>query len=313
MKKIFKKLFIAMLFVAMVVPANVVSSLAANREYEITFRSGSQGVFDVSDLGDNATYNSKHTSVTYTVKAGDAFPDVPELIINEGYRNNAWSDELPTVGSTVEEKQVYVAKYTKLVNGVEFTVKYVDTNGVEIATPTIYTTDLGTEEVVRAKTIDGYQPDALQKRLVVSRDEVEIQFVYTSTEEAVTGPVEEQIVYVEGDPVYVDVVRGGATTGTGATTTGTTTGGGTAATGTTDTTGETGAGTTDIEDNETPQAGAGGDTTTIEDNETPQAGASDSQSNTALYVGVGVGAVAVLALVAYLLSKRKQAGNEQKI
>ena len=306
MKTILKKIWVALVFVAMIIPVNISTSFAADREYKITFKSGSQGVFNISDLGKNATYNDKHTSVTYTVKAGEAFPDVPELIINDGYRNNMWSDELPVVGSEVTEKQVYVAKYTKLVNGVEFTVKYVDTNGVEIATPTIYTTDLGTEEVVRAKTVEGYQPDSLQKRLVVSRENVEIQFVYTSTEQATEAPVIEQIVYVEGKPVYVDVVRGGATTGGGAATAGTTIGGGAAAAGTTDTTGEAGAGTTDIEDNETPQAGAGDDTTTIEDNETPQAGASDSQNNTALYVGGGIGAVAVLALIAYLLSKRKK-------
>lgn len=307
MKNVLKKIFIAMVFVAMVVPANVVASFAADRQYEVTFKSGSQGVFDVSDLGKNATYNDKHTSVTYTVKAGEAFPDVPELIINEGYRNNTWSDDLPAVGSEVTEKQVYVAKYTKLVNGVEFTVKYVDTNGVEVATPTIYTTDLGTEEVVRAKTIDGYQPDALQKRLVVSREEVEIQFVYTSTEEATEPPVIEQIVYVEGEPVYVDVVQGGATVGTVA---GTATGAG-AATGAGGAgAGTAGQGTTDIEDNETPQAGAGdGETVDIEDNETPQAGAKDSSSDNMLYIAGGVGFVAVLALIAYLLSKKKKQEN----
>lgn len=303
MKTILKKIWVALVFVAMIIPMNISTSFAVEREYKITFKSGSQGVFDVSDLGKNATYNDKHTSVTYTVKAGEAFPDVPELIINEGYRNNMWSDELPTVGSQVTEKQVYVAKYTKLVNGVEFTVKYVDTNGVEIATPTIYTTDLGTEEVVRAKTVEGYQPDSLQKRLVVSRENVEIQFVYTSTEQATEAPVIEQIVYVEGEPVYVDVVQPGATVGT---TTAGTTGGGTAVGGTT---GETaGDQTTDIEDNETPQAGVDDDNTTnIEDNETPQAGANESSTdNTALYVGGGIGAVAVLALIAYLLSKRKK-------
>ena len=303
MKTILKKIWVALVFVAMVIPMNISTSFAVDREYKITFKSGSQGVFNVSDLGKNATYNDKHTSVTYTVKAGEAFPDVPELIINEGYRNNMWSDELPTVGSQVTEKQVYVAKYTKLVNGVEFTVKYVDTNGVEIATPTIYTTDLGTEEVVRAKTVEGYQPDSLQKRLVVSRENVEIQFVYTSTEQATEAPVIEQIVYVEGEPVYVDVVQPGATVGT---TTAGTTGGGTAVEGTT---GETaGDQTTDIEDNETPQAGVDDDNTTnIEDNETPQAGANESSTdNTALYVGGGIGAVAVLALIAYLLSKRKK-------
>ncbi len=47
--------------------------------------------------------------------------------------------------------------------------------------------------------------------MVVSRKDVEIQFVYTSTQEATQPPVQEQIVYVEGEPVYVN-----AGTGTGA-------------------------------------------------------------------------------------------------
>lgn len=307
MRKVLKSITAVLVFLALVIPSSITNISAANRTYEVTFKSGSQGVFDVSDLGPNATYNEKHTSVTYEVEAGDTFPDVPELIINEGYRNNEWSKELPAVNSTVEEKQVYVAKYTKLVNAVEFTVRYVDANGVDLETPMIYTTDLGTEEVVRAKTIDGYTPDALQKRLTVSREEVEIQFVYTPNEVA-EPPVIEQIVYVEGEPVYVDVVQEGTGTAPGTVPGTTTPGGGDAGTGD-DTGGDTP--TEVVEDPDTPQGGGDTPSEVVEDPDTPQSdGDKDSTNNNALYVAGGVGIVAIIALIAYMLSKKKKQAEE---
>lgn len=299
MRKLIKNIITVFVFLVLLIPSNATNIFASDRTYEVTFKSGSQGVFDVSGLDSNATYNEKHTSVTYKVNAGDAFPEVPELIINEGYRNNEWSQTLPAVNSPVEEKEIYVAKYTKIVNGVEFTVRYVDQNGVELDTPTIYTTDLGIEEVVRAKTIDGYTPDALQKRLTVSRENVEIQFMYTPTDIA-EPPVQEQIVYVEGDPVYVDVVQGETNTGTapGATTPG----GGDAGV----------AGDTpleDVEDPDTPQGG--GNTVDVENPDTPQAGGDkDNQNNNMLYIAGGIGIVALIALIAYMLTKKKKQDSE---
>ena len=295
MKRLFKFILVTMMSVGMMFPTHL-SANASSRTYEITFKSGSKGTFDTSNLKGNYTLNEDHTSITYTVKAGDAFPQVPTVIAQDGYRNNTWNNELPLVGSSVEEKQVYVAKYTKLVNAVEFTVSYVDTNGVEIETPTIYTTDLNTEEVVRAKTIDGYQPDALQKRLVVSRENVEIQFVYTPLEDATQPPVIEQIVEVEGDPVYRDVIVG---TGAGAgTTTGTAGGGAGAGAGD-----ATGAGDEVVDENETPLAG--GNEEEIQDNETPLASGKKT-SNQTLYIASGAGAIAVIALVAYMIKKKKE-------
>ena len=297
MKKILKHLFIVMMAISMIVPMNMSQANAASKTYEITFKAGSKGKFDVSDLKGNYTVNDDQTSITYKVEAKGTFPDVPTVIVEEGYRNNKWSQELPAVGSKVEEKQVYVAKYTKLVNAVEFTVKYVDTNGVEIATPTIYTTDLNTEEVVRAKTIEGYQADALQKRLVVSREEVEIQFVYTSLEEATQPPVIEQIVEVEGEPVYRDVIVG--------------TGANQDANANQD---QEDNPDVNINENDVPQAGGdeddeqtGGETTDIEENNVPQAG-TDETSNM-MYIAGGVGIFAIIVLVAYVLSKRKKQEN----
>lgn len=281
MKSIIKKLCVAFLFVALLTPATVIPAFAQGRQYEVTFKAGSHG-----------TFADGSKSVTQKVEAGTALNSVPvpESGTYEGYRiTNTFN-----AGTVIDGKTVFVYKYTKIVNAVEFTVKYVDTNGVEIETPTIYTTELGVEEVVQAKSIEGYQPDALQKRLTVSQDDVEIEFIYTPLEDATQGPVIEQIVYIDAQG-NVTYGPGGAAGGAGATGTGTTGGAGAA-----DGAGET---TEDIADGDVPQAGSNEEN--IADNDVAQAGAKESTNM--VYVAGGVGAVAIIALIAYLLTKKKKA------
>ncbi len=281
MKSIIKKLCVAFLFVALVTPATVIPTFAQVRQYEVTFKAGSHG-----------TFADGSTSVTYKVEAGTGLDYVPAPVTGtyEGYRiTNTFN-----AGTVIDGKTVFVYKYTKIVNAVEFTVKYVDINGVEIETPTIYTTELGVEEVVQAKSIEGYQPDALQKRLTVSQDNVEIEFIYTPLEDATQGPVIEQIVYIDAQG-NVTYGPGGAAGGAGTTGAGTTGGAGAAA----------GAGETteDIADGDVPQAGSNEEN--IADNDVAQAGAKESTNM--VYVAGGVGAVAIIALIAYLLTKKKKA------
>lgn len=285
MKSLFKKLCVAFLFVALVTPATVIPAFAQGRQYEVTFKAGSHG-----------TFANGEKSVTTKVDAGDTLDYVPAPVSGtyEGYRiTNTFN-----AGTEIDGKTVFVYKYTKIVNAVEFTVKYVDTNGVEIETPTIYTTDLGTEEVVQAKSIEGYQPDALQKRLTVSQDNVEIEFIYTPLEDATQGPVVEQIVYIDaqGNVTYgPGGAAGGAGTATG--------GAGAAAAGQAGTTADGEATQENIEDNAVPQAG--GNEEEIDDNDVPQAGA--KQSMNMVYTAGGIGVVAIIALIAYLLTKKKKA------
>lgn len=281
MKVLFKKLCVALLFMTLMIPATVIPTFAQARQYEVTFKAGSHG-----------TFADGSKSVTQKVEAGTALNSVPvpESGTYEGYRiTNTFN-----AGTVIDGKTVFVYKYTKIVNAVEFTVKYVDTNGVEIETPTIYTTELGVEEVVQAKSIEGYQPDALQKRLTVSQDNVEIEFIYTPLEDATQGPVIEQIVYIDAQG-NVTYGPGGAAGGAGAAGAGTTGGAGVAA-GAEET-------TEDIADGDVPQAGSNEEN--IADNDVAQAGAKESTNM--VYVAGGVGAVAIIALIAYLLTKKKKA------
>ena len=268
------------------------NSVKAATSYDVIFRAGAHGSFN----GESKYVVEK--------EYGTAFPDDPyyenELAVDDGYIFTGWNEEMP---ETVTGKTVLVAKYTPLVDGVEYKIRYVDQNDVDIVTPRLAIGNVGSSVTVTAKTINDWPVDQSTKTIQLTDGTNEIKFVYTVPEDEVqTEYVTEYVTNTVDEVVTVPATAGTATTvgtGTGvggAGTAGTTTGGDQAVAGE----------TTDIEDNETPQAGADGETT-IEDNETPQAGAKDSGSNNAIYIAGGAGAVILIAIVAYLLSKRKKA------
>lgn len=299
MKKIMSYVFAATLAFSMMCSASVVDLQAAST-YDVVFKAGSHGTFTEEPAGAKLSEDKK--TLTYKVGVNEEFPEVPEIKIDEGYRTNGWNEN-PAVGTNVQERQVYVAKYTKLVNAVEFTVKYVDNYGNELATPRIYTTELGNKETVFYKDIEGYIVDAYQKTMEVTKDGIEIEFRYTSEEEAAEPPVIEQIVTVEGEPVYV--------TGDGQGNPVTTTPGGNPTNPGGDTqTGDNnqGAGEVDVDDPDTPQGG--GNTEVVDDPDNPLSNGK-TDNNNVLYIAGGVGIVALIALIAYLLSKKKKQSSAE--
>lgn len=289
--KIFSKIILSLtLMFAFCLPC--LNSVKAATSYDVIFRAGAHGSFN----GESKYVVEK--------EYGTAFPDDPyyenELAVDDGYIFTGWNEEMP---ETVTGKTVLVAKYTPLVDGVEYKIRYVDQNDVDIVTPRLAIGNVGSSVTVTAKTINDWPVDQSTKTIQLTDGTNEIKFVYTVPEDEVqTEYVTEYVTNTVDEVVTVPAAAGTATTvgtGTGvggAGTAGTTTGGNQAAAGE----------TTDIEDNETPQAGADGETT-IEDNETPQAGAKDSGSNNAIYIAGGAGAAILIAIVAYLLSKRKKA------
>lgn len=269
------------------------NSVQAATTYEIVYRAGAHGSFN----GESK----------YVVEKayGTAFPDDPYydnlLAVDDGYVFTGWNEEMP---DTVTGKTTLVAKYAPIVNGVEYRVRYVDQNDVDIVTPRIAIGELGSTVSVRAKTINDWPVDQTTKSIELTNGTNTITFVYTVPEDEVqTEYVTEYVTNTVDEVVTVPGTAGaGTTVGTG---TGVAGAAGAGAAG--GAAGDAAAGeTTDITDNETPQAGADGETT-IEDNETPQAGASDSGLNNMIYVAGGAGAVILIAIVAYLLSKRRKA------
>ena len=251
-------------------------------EYEIVFKGGAHGTVDGKD------------KVSYRLTTEDIFPNEPDIQTEDGYVFLGWNKELPEPGSLVEGKQVYVAKYGVLVDGITYTVRYVDEEGADIATPRTMIGENGSEITERAKYVSGYEFQQSTQTFTLNRNNQEITFVYT-----LTNP-EEVIRYEEvTEEVPVDqIVTVPGTVGTD--------GEGTDA-GTDQGTGdETGEDTENVDDQETPQSDG---EETVDDNETPLSDGDKDESNNNYAIIAGVAAVAVLALVLLALAKKKKNGK----
>lgn len=251
-------------------------------EYEIVFKGGAHGTVDGKD------------KVSYRLTTEDIFPNEPDIQTEDGYVFLGWNKELPEPGSSVEGKQVYVAKYGVLVDGITYTVRYVDEEGADIATPRTMIGENGSEITERAKYVSGYEFQQSTQTFTLNRNNQEITFVYT-----LTNP-EEVIRYEEvTEEVPVDqIVTVAGTVGTD--------GEGTDA-GTDQGTGdETGEDTENVDDQETPQSDG---EETVDDNETPLSDGDKDESNNNYAIIAGVAAVAVLALVLLALAKKKKNGK----
>ncbi|MEJ8736732.1 MucBP domain-containing protein [Erysipelotrichaceae bacterium HCN-30851] len=255
-------------------------------EYEIVFKGGAHG-----------TVNGE-TKVSYRLTTNDRFPNEPDIQVEDGYVFLGWNKELPEPGSMVDGKEVYVAKYGVLVDGITYTVRYVDEEGADIATPRTMIGESGSEITERAKYVSGYEFQQSTQTFTLNRNNQEITFVYT-----LTNP-EEVIRYEEiTEEVPVDqVVTVPGTEGTG----GGDAGAGADAGTDQETGGETGEDTENVDDQETPQSGG---EETVDDNETPLSDGDKDKSNNNYAIIAGVGALVVVALVLLALAKKKKNGK----
>lgn len=246
--------------------------------YEVVFRAGA-----------HANFNGQ-SKVIKKVKYGDRFPDVPDLTIESGYVFKEWSQELPKVGTKVNEKQTYVAKCVPVISGQQYTVRYVDQNDVDIVSPKIRIGELDTIVTERAKTIENWPVDQLEKKLKITDQTNEIKFIYTVPSDQIRTEYVTEYETNVVDQVTV-VTQNQNTPG----------GGGNTPAQTPDQTEPT----TDVEDNVTPQGG--GNTEEVEDNETPlQKG---TVSNNVAFVTGGVALIIILVLISHLINKRKREEN----
>lgn len=286
-KSVIKAILNMMLAITLIVPM-MFTKVSAASQYDIIFRAGAHG----SLYGEN--------KLVVTKEYGSTFPDEPTLTVDEGYVFAGWSKELPAPGSTVTQKETYVAKYVPIVSGQEYRVRYVDQNDVDIVTPKIALANEGDNVEERAKTINGWPVDALTKSIVITKDKNEIKFVYTvPTDQLQPEYVSEEVIN------YVDQVTTipGATVATPATTPTTSNPSNPSQAG-----GQT-SGDTTIDDNQTPldngqqnnQEDQTNEEESIDDNETPLAKKdASSLSNVAVISG---GILLLLLAYGYLYNK----------
>lgn len=263
--KVIKKVASLLLIATMVFSyfASFQQNVEASAEYEIVFKAGLHG-----------TINGK-ASLNYRVPAGDRFPNEPTVVAEDGYVFTGWNKALPGVNTPVESKQVFVAKYDVLVDGISYIVHYVDEKGSPIATPKTMMGEAGSKIVERAKVISEYAYEKETQQFTLSEKTKEITFVYNFT------GVRENIRYEEE---IINEVVPGQTTGT--------TGGNQGTQGD--------QGNVDVTDPDTPQ----GDIN-VDDPEVPQGKADADSSMMPIVIG-SVGGIALLAILAYFIVKKRR-------
>lgn len=274
----------------------------AAETYTVTFRPGNVGAFAVSAQAQGSAkekaeevaalnYAGYETEVTQrgaikvTVPAGSPAPAAPlQIVAEEGYFVKDASLWGPS-GELVDRNVDYVADYGKLVDGVEYTVEYVDnSSGESIAPVYIAQANKGESRKVTAPTrivISGgtaynlVSEGTLEKELETDAAKNVFTFRYTLAEGRTIE--EERITYTDGGTVTVTetvtrVVDNGQTVTGGPGTAGTPAGAGPAA----DAEEEAAQQQVEIPDEETPLAPGIPEENeegilTIEDEETPLA------------------------------------------
>lgn len=266
----------ALLLMGMTLPS---TAHAEEGTYNIEFKAGAEGV-----IAGGTSYTQP---VTYGGKL-DAESVAAMVQPNTGYYFTDWNK---TVETTVTGKATYVAQYAKIIEEASYRVRYLDTYGNELATQKVVAASKGGTVVEYARQIDGYIPDAEGKSTTIAAEGTEIDFVYTPADNPAfeTRP---GVVPVSGQP---------GDTGTAATLPG-----GTTAGGGTNTPGDNNPGE-NIEGGDTPLGQP--DEETIDPNETPLANAAKQVGGMANLIMIGVGGVALLAVLitAIIVYRKKKA------
>ena len=163
--KIFFSCLIALSFICNI---GVSSALADTNNYSVIFRSGSKGTFED---GSSKVTNSCEYGTSYDKILPEVYTDENSLYYFKG-----WNYEIPDI---VTGRKEFVAKYGVIIDAVEYVVEYVDSTGVQIATPVIRKGNLGDTITSYAKEIEGYVANEVSKDTVLTEDS-NIKFVYKS-------------------------------------------------------------------------------------------------------------------------------------
>lgn len=337
LKKSFMSACIALALVLMLPSMNVYAESSSEtpvsgKTYTVTFRPGNVGSFTDSAISRFNVEPTKHGAIKVTVPAGSVAPGIYSSDVNaeEGYFVKDVKEWGPN-GITVDRDMDFVVDYARLVDGVEYTVEFVDSaSGESIAPAHIAQANKGesrTETAPAQIVISGgavYNlTSASSITLTLDADATKNVFIFKYTMAPAGTVIEEVIIGEDGEIItttdYVTttinngttVVGGGAAAG-GAGGAGGAAGGG-AAEG-----GEAAGGNEAVEipDEETPLAGGIGEGTEepagmveIGEEDVPLASGEEPMANMAL-IGAsvfGAGAVMLAGLWLYMKKKRVKA------
>lgn len=232
MKKISKKIrLLGALLAAAVMCIPSMNVEAGVDSYTVTFRPGNVGYFAVEGGGDNkqesaqavadvqyvGIYGAENVTVTkngaikVTVPAGAAMPQAPVYIQAEtGYFVKDTTIWGPT-SQNVDKNMDFVVDYGKLVNGVEYTVEYVDAeSGESIAPVRIAQANIGESRtetapakiVISEGTVYNLISEATMTKVLDAAAENNV-FTFKYKMAPRETVVEEIVNYVEGETVVV--------------------------------------------------------------------------------------------------------------
>lgn len=221
----------AVLFIS----ASGIKAAAAEKSYTVTYRAGNVGYFamdgtketdkkemarEVAKLlySDNQDITgiqvTDHGAIKLSVKKGAGVPKAPgtEYVQTKtGYFVKAVSEWGAAAGETVDRNLEYVVDYGKLVDGVEYTVSYIDDTSkssiapiaiaygkvgdrVENTAPSVITISGGTKYLLQGSAT---------KNMTLTADSTENVLVFPYSKEPTGTKVNEIVQYEEGDIVVV--------------------------------------------------------------------------------------------------------------
>ena len=210
----------------------------------------------------------------------------------------AGHDNDETTGATtlqigeLTEDVAYEVAYGIAGDLVAYTVRFVDESGAELASSKTYYGMPGDKPVVAYTYVEGYVPNAYNLAKTLDKDESKNIFTFTYTEGEEEGNT------ITRTRTVVDP----AAPGTAANPAGTRV---PAAAATTGTPGD-GAATANIGDGDTPLAGPD-QYADLDDGDTPLANPDEGGSHLPLMIGIGVGVLLLIALIIWLLMRRRKA------
>lgn len=277
---------------------------ATERTYHITYSPGLLGKFKETLVDeykkiygkDDVTVSKATGAITIETGVNEKMPNAPTQNdiefknaedASQYYVKTGWEP-----AGNIKQNETFVVQYGSLVNGVDYTIRYVDaTTNTDVATPVLGKANKNETIAAYAKNIEGYTFDTQSKtKVLVENDEENvITFYYTA---------EDDTIYV--DNVVNNVVPGDVEVVTETVGEPTAPGEGQPATPAEEE-------TEVVEDNDTPLANGNETEETIEDNETPLANNADELQRNNMLLYSGIGAVVIVAIIiAVIMNKKKK-------